>query len=157
MTSLPPQMIISLPVQSAVCTNRAVGASTVLVGVQLSMIGLYQHPVFSLQLSQQPPPPHTIISLPVQSALWPRRAVGAFTTVVGVQLSMTHSKEEISGSSYVSDVRALAAASACAPPYAPRLPTSRSARIGLARHSAMTKGSLPSDSNSSAKTSGSLV
>ena len=42
----PPQTIISLPVQTAVCTTRAVGALVVLVAVQLSVLGLYLPPVF---------------------------------------------------------------------------------------------------------------
>ena len=63
----PPQTIISLPVQSAVCTNRAVGAFTVLVELQLSLVGLYRPPVFKLQLPPQPLPPQTIISLPVHT------------------------------------------------------------------------------------------
>ena len=42
----PPQTIISLPVQIAVCAFRPVGALVVLVAVQLSMVGLYLPPVF---------------------------------------------------------------------------------------------------------------
>jgi hypothetical protein len=42
----PPQMIISLPLQTAVCWTRAEGALAVLVGTQLSMLGLYFPPVF---------------------------------------------------------------------------------------------------------------
>src|SRR5207248_2574612 len=110
MPSLPPQISISLPVQTAVFRNRAAGTLKVLVGLQLSLVGLYRPPSV-----RRLPPPHTTISLPVHIALWPSRATGAFTTVVGVQLSLTHSKEEISGSLYISQVRALAAASAFAP------------------------------------------
>ena len=43
---MPPQMIISLPVQTATCKYRAVGAFVVLVAVQLSFPGLYLPPVF---------------------------------------------------------------------------------------------------------------
>ena len=43
--SYPPQTIISLPVQTAVCSSRAVGALVVLVAVQLSVLGLYLPPV----------------------------------------------------------------------------------------------------------------
>jgi hypothetical protein len=43
---VPPQMIISLPVQIAVWNNRALGAFVVLVGVQLFVLGLYFPPVF---------------------------------------------------------------------------------------------------------------
>jgi hypothetical protein len=42
----PPQTIISLPVQTAVCSPRATGALVVLVAVQLSVPGLYLPPVF---------------------------------------------------------------------------------------------------------------
>ena len=42
----PPHMIISLPVQTAVCRSRLSGASFVVVVVQLSVLGLYLPPVF---------------------------------------------------------------------------------------------------------------
>jgi hypothetical protein len=42
----PPQTIISLPVQIAVCSYRPVGALVVVVAVQLSTVGLYLAPVF---------------------------------------------------------------------------------------------------------------
>jgi hypothetical protein len=42
---VPPQTIISLPVQTAVCEFRALGALVVLVAVQLSVLGLYLPPV----------------------------------------------------------------------------------------------------------------
>ena len=45
----PPQMIISLPVQTAVCWNRTVGALVVVVAVQVSASGLYLPPVFKPQ------------------------------------------------------------------------------------------------------------
>ena len=44
--SPPPQTIISVPVQTAVCSLRAVGALLVSVAVQLSLSGLYLPPVF---------------------------------------------------------------------------------------------------------------
>ena len=67
---LPPQTIISLPVQTAVCPYRAVGALVMLVAVQLSVPGLYLTPPFKYS----PPvlilvPPQAIISLPVQIAV----------------------------------------------------------------------------------------
>ena len=37
----PPQMIISLPLHTAVCHSRAMGALVVLVAIQLSVVGLY--------------------------------------------------------------------------------------------------------------------
>jgi hypothetical protein len=61
-------MIISLPVQIAVCPSRAAGKLVMLVVAQLFVAGLYLPPV----LVQQQPlmyPPQTIISLPVQIAV----------------------------------------------------------------------------------------
>ena len=68
---LPPQTIISLPVQTAVCPYRAAGALVMLVAVQLFVPGLYLMP----PVKYSPPvliliPPQTIISLPVQIAVW---------------------------------------------------------------------------------------
>jgi hypothetical protein len=73
-----------------------------LVAVQLSVAGLYLLPVFVFGGVEKLAPPQTIISLPVQTALWPSRAVGAFTIVVGVQLSspVQSNGAEISGSLY---------------------------------------------------------
>jgi hypothetical protein len=41
----PPQTIISLPVQTAVCSSRPVGALAVLMLIQLFVVGLYLPPV----------------------------------------------------------------------------------------------------------------
>jgi hypothetical protein len=68
LVSCPPHTIISLPVQTAVCPLRPVGALVVLVAVQLSVLGLYLRPVFKTLLLV-PCPPHTIISLPVHTAV----------------------------------------------------------------------------------------
>src|SRR6266850_1647483 len=84
---LPPQMIISLPVQTAVCCSRALGALVVLVAVQVSVPGLYLPPVLKALLPL--PPPQTIISLPVQTALCRYRATGALVVLVAAQLSVT--------------------------------------------------------------------
>ena len=47
LTSLPPpQTIIWLPVHTAVWLFRASGVPTVLIAVQLSLLGLYLPPVF---------------------------------------------------------------------------------------------------------------
>jgi hypothetical protein len=62
----PPQTIISLPVQTAVCWNRPSGALVVLVDTQLFVIGLYLPPVFEKLPSD---PPQMIISLPVHTAV----------------------------------------------------------------------------------------
>ena len=66
-TACPPQTIISLPVHAAVCAHRAVGASFVVVAVQLSVLGLYLPPVPKRKNGSNPP--QTIISLPVQTAV----------------------------------------------------------------------------------------
>jgi hypothetical protein len=60
-TLYPPQTIISVPVQTAVCSVRAEGAFVVLVAVQLSVLGLYLPPVFASPLLLSPP----------QTIIWP--------------------------------------------------------------------------------------
>src|ERR1051326_132141 len=82
--SSPPQMIISLPVQTAVCPVRADGAFAVVVAVQVSIPGLYLAPVSMLSMILLPP--QMIISLPVQSAVWPSRFDGALSAPVLIQL-----------------------------------------------------------------------
>ena len=62
----PPQTIISLPLQSAVWSSRALGALVVLVAVQLSVLGSYLPPVFKTSPLN---PPQTIILLPVHTAV----------------------------------------------------------------------------------------
>ena len=81
-----PQMIISLPVHTAVCKARALGALVVLVALQLSMLALYLPPVLNSFVVPCSNPPHTIISLPVQIAVCASRASGALVMLVGVQL-----------------------------------------------------------------------
>src|SRR6478735_5155145 len=71
LSSNPPQRIISLPVQTAVCPARIEGALVVAVAVQVFVPGLYFPPVFR---GKPLLPPHTIISLPVQTAALARRA-----------------------------------------------------------------------------------
>src|ERR1051325_7616648 len=89
MSSLnPPQIIISLPVQTAVCFSRASGTLVILVAVQLLVLGLYFPPVLRSTKLDSSIPPHTIISLPVQTAVWNCRAAGALVVLVGVQLSV---------------------------------------------------------------------
>src|SRR6266481_352503 len=87
MLSLPPHMIITLPVHTAVWNSRAAGALVRLVAVQLSVLGLYLPPVFK-KTKPWPNPPQTIISLPVQTAVWNSRAAGAFVRLVAIQLSV---------------------------------------------------------------------
>jgi len=68
MKSVPPQTIISLPVQTAAWEIRGAGTFVVLVGVQVSNPGLYLAPVFNgWEFSSFPP--QTIISLPVHTAV----------------------------------------------------------------------------------------
>ena len=86
MPAAPPQTIISLPVQTAVGTYRAVGALVVLVAVQLSVPGLYLPPVLKILGGFHPP--QTIISLPVHTAECWNRPVGTLVTLVAVQLSV---------------------------------------------------------------------
>jgi hypothetical protein len=61
-------MIISLPVQTAVWAFRGEGALKVLMGLQVSVLGLYRPPVFNAT-PRKLVPPHTIISLPIQTAV----------------------------------------------------------------------------------------
>ena len=70
--------------QTALFEDREIGegAFTVLVGLQRSITGSYFPPVTK-------GPPQTIISLPVEIAMWLFLAVGAFVTLVGVQVFET--------------------------------------------------------------------
>jgi len=61
------------------------GALVVLVAVQISVLGSYLPPVFNSLPSN---PPHTIISLPVHTAVFHARPEGALTVLVAVQLSV---------------------------------------------------------------------
>ena len=58
----------------------------VFVAVQLLVVGLYLPPV--LRIKGLLNPPHIIISLPVQTAVWLDRAEGALVRLVAVQLSV---------------------------------------------------------------------
>ena len=64
----PPHTIISVPVHTAARESRGEGALLVLVGDQLSVVGLYLPPVLQ-SLNVESVPPHTIISLPLQIAV----------------------------------------------------------------------------------------
>jgi hypothetical protein len=92
----PPQMIISVPVHTAVCNALTVGALVVLIAVQLSVPGLYMPPI-SKKLPP-PTPPHTIISLPVHTAVWSCRPSGG--PAVAVHISSMHppTPSDIAGS-----------------------------------------------------------
>ena len=65
---IPPHTIISMPVHTAVCCDRAAGAFSVLVLAQLSVLGLYLPPVLKSPVFKKRPP-QMIISLPVQTAV----------------------------------------------------------------------------------------
>src|SRR5438477_490818 len=82
---MPPQTIISVPVQIAVCERRAAGALLVVVAVQLSVPGLYRPPVFK-SVKKSSTPPQTIISLPARTAVCRLRPSGAFVVLVGAQV-----------------------------------------------------------------------
>src|SRR5947199_382167 len=79
-------MIISLPLQTAVCPILASGtAPVVLVAVHVSALGLYCPPVLKRLLAS---PPHlTIISLPDQAAVCICRASAALVVLVAVHVS----------------------------------------------------------------------
>jgi hypothetical protein len=66
--SIPPQMIISLPLQTPVCHSLPSGTLVVLVTLQLSVSGLYLPPVLKFKITPLDPP-QTIISLSVQTAV----------------------------------------------------------------------------------------
>ena len=84
----PPHTIISVPVQTAVWPSRASGALTVLVAVQVSVVGLYLPPVLKWQGKEfHFAPPQTIISLPVQTAVCSVLLAGALVVLVGSSYS----------------------------------------------------------------------
>ena len=65
----------------------AVGAKVgVGVGDEPGAAAQYLPPVFRTLLLSYPP--QTIISLPVQTAVWDARAAGAFAVLVAIQLSV---------------------------------------------------------------------
>ena len=85
---LPPQIIISLSVQTAVWPARASGTFTVPVAIQLFVLGSYLAPVAVYEGDPNKLPPQIIISLSVQTAVCPCRANGALAVLVIVQLSV---------------------------------------------------------------------
>ena len=80
----PPQMTISLPLQTAVCAYRPVGALVVLVAVQLFVLGSYLPPV--LKTLGPSHPPQTIISRAVHTDVCMNLAAGALVMLVAIQL-----------------------------------------------------------------------
>ena len=103
----PPQMIISLPVHTAVSRYRASGTLAVLVAVHVSelhgvgvpvAVGVgvgvgapacaqYLPPVFNTPWAELTPP-QTTISLPVQTAVCCSRPIGALVVLVSIQISV---------------------------------------------------------------------
>ena len=59
------------------------GAPVVDSGIQVSVVGLYRPPVFSTALEV---PPQTIISVPVQIAVWYTRGAGAPVVDIALQV-----------------------------------------------------------------------
>jgi hypothetical protein len=85
----PPQMIMRVPVQTAVCPTRASGVpSPDDVEFHESLTGSYREPVATATESADSPP-QMIISVPVQIAVWYPRAEGVPSPVdVGTQESV---------------------------------------------------------------------
>jgi hypothetical protein len=83
----PPHTIISLPVHTALCHSRALGALVKLVAVHVFVFGLKRPPVMD---GPKPvtPPPQMISSVPLHTPEKPLRASGALSTTVLTQLSV---------------------------------------------------------------------
>ena len=60
----------------------------VLVGTQLSVLGSYLPPVFTGTVAELPP--HTIISVPVHTAVWYVLPLGTSVMLVSVQVLSMH-------------------------------------------------------------------
>jgi hypothetical protein len=70
------------PDQTATWPLRGLGAPVTLVAVQAFVVGLYRPPEFVVAPHTKPEhPPQTIISVPVQMAVWFARALGAFVVL----------------------------------------------------------------------------
>jgi len=80
-------MSIRDPVQTAACPLRALGALKRVIADQLSVEGLYLLSVAVGPAGFDNAPPHTSISLPVQTAVWNVRPVGAPAVLVASQVS----------------------------------------------------------------------
>jgi hypothetical protein len=88
---MPPQTIISVPVQTTVWKmGSGEGAfGRMGNGSQLFVVGLYRPPTVAGWVSSALRPPHTSISDPVQTAAAPPRGDGTLAPVeVGIQLSV---------------------------------------------------------------------
>ena len=86
----PPQTTILVPAQTAVCDHRPAGASVVEVAVQVSVTGRTAAAVqgdFLAGLVNELLPPHTIIVVPVHTAVCMMRGAGALSRRVEVHVS----------------------------------------------------------------------
>ena len=89
---MPPQTIISVPVQTAVWKmgTGETALGRIDIGSQLFVVGLYRPPTVAGLPELTSPPPQTNISDPVQTALASPREDGTLAPVeVGTQLSVT--------------------------------------------------------------------
>ena len=166
----PPQTIISLPVHTAVCLASGIGRVGGAGGCPTVSAGIVSSA--GVQIDARACPLHPRQSFRCRSRLpvTRYRPEGALMSVVGVQSSAAR------GTSYYRKLVGAFANAACTGEHPPRMRrrarsldfaqrfssrsnrlTKRSASTGLAKHSAITKGSFPRASNSSCKTSGCLV
>jgi hypothetical protein len=58
------------------------------MGVHMSVTGLYRAPVLSAVVVDESSPPQTIISVPVHTAAWFNRGLGAPVVLTVVQVSV---------------------------------------------------------------------
>src|SRR6266704_3163229 len=109
MPSSPPQTIISCPVHTAGWPSRPDGASTVVVASHRFAERFQRAPVLAKGTEGESWPPQTIIwsvpSMRVNTAECAVRAVGAFTTDIGDQLSARTADAIINGTKQYSTIR----------------------------------------------------
>src|SRR5580765_2844628 len=100
--SRPPQTIIrwsNEPVQTATCSLRAAGTFAPEPVVRddanhASEDGTYRPPLLSCVLPLEATPPQTIISKPVQTAVWAARPAGEFAPEPVVSVDAAHMSAE---------------------------------------------------------------
>src|SRR5262245_35953663 len=80
-----------LPVHTAVWAVRVFGAPAASMGDQVLDAGSYRPPVPAATRPSPSSPPHTIMTPPASTTLWPKREAGAPDSVVVAQLSSTGS------------------------------------------------------------------
>lgn len=85
----PPQIIIWVPVQTALCEDLGIGEPVEAeIGSQVFEIGLYLPPLLTSGISDSVTPPQIIISVPDQTVELPQRALGAANVDVADQVSV---------------------------------------------------------------------